>query len=140
MTASVELLPALYAKLAPGGKIDSQLASFGFSGVFNWRGVPEGQPFDYLTIGDIIERPKNTLGKRGYLSSVTIHLWSRQLSSKPSEQAIARLNDLLDQKPLALATQTHIYTMFDQAQLIADMDGLTLHSTIRYQIYTEEES
>lgn len=136
--ASAEVFPAIYAKLAPGGVIDSRLAALGFTGVFNWRAVPEGQPFDYIVIGDAVERPKNTFGRRGYSVSVTIHLWSRQSSSKPSEQAIARINTLLDQKPLTLASQSHIFTMFDQAQMIADMDGFTLHSTLRYQIYTEE--
>jgi hypothetical protein len=138
--ASSEIQTAIYNKLSPAGVIDSQLAAQGFTGVFDIRNVPEGQSFDYITIGDSLERPKNTLGRRGYLARTIIHIWSRQAATAPTTAAAARMNALLDQRPLTLATHTHVYTMFDDLLIPPDKekDGLTLHSTLIYMIYTEE--
>src|SRR5579859_3233812 len=136
--ASIEVQAAIYAKLYPSGSFDSTLASYGFTGAFDWRDVPQNQPFDYITLGDSIESPNNTLGRRGYNLHYTIHLWSRQYGDLPSLQAVARLNQLLDQQPLTLATQTHVYTMFNQSLPVADPGGLTLHTALSYMIYTTE--
>lgn len=137
-TAAEEVQAAIYEKLSPSEIIDSTLAGAGWTGIFDIRDVPQGQAFDYVTLGDCIQTPKNTLGRRGYLLHFTIHLWSRQYGTSFTNIAIARINELIDQQPLTLATQTHVYTMFDQSQSTPDPDGLTLHTTLSYMIYTEE--
>ncbi|OLE51930.1 MAG: hypothetical protein AUG51_20595 [Acidobacteria bacterium 13_1_20CM_3_53_8] len=137
-TASGEIQAAIGNVLVPGGNLDATLTSLGITGIFDQRGVPENQPFDYITIGDTIETPNNTLGRRGYNNTVTIHIWSRQFGQKTVQAMIARLNQLFDQVHLNLATQAHVYTMYDQSMYLPQPDGLTLHAPVRYRFYTEE--
>src|SRR5256885_11453596 len=108
-TAAGEIQVAIGNILVPASTLDATLASLGVTGVFDHRGVPESQPFDYITIGDTIERPNNTLGRRGYNDTITIYIWSRQLGQKTAQAIVARLNQLLDQVHLNLSTQAHVY-------------------------------
>lgn len=137
-TSLAEIPAAIYAKLVPGGVLDSTLAGLGVTGVFDFRAVPENQAFDYITLGDASEMPDNTFGRRGYDSKILLHIWSRAIGSKTANSILARLNTLLDQQPLSLATQSHVYTMYDWSNRIADPDGLTLHVPVRYKIFTQE--
>jgi hypothetical protein len=137
-TATSEIQTAFYSLLVPGNVLDATLASLGVTGVFDERAVSESQPFDYITIGDFTEKPNNTLGRRGYDNSATIHLWSRQIGQKPAQLMVARINQLIDQQHLTLASQAHVYTMYDMSQYIPQPDGLTLHVPIRYMLYSEE--
>jgi len=137
-TAAGEIQVAIGNILVPSGTLDATLASLGVTGVFDQRGVPENQPFDYITIGDTIERPNNTLGRRGYNNTINIYIWSRQLGQKTAQAIVARLNKLLDQVHLNLSTQAHVYTMYDQSMYLPQPDGLTLQAPVRYLLYSEE--
>ena len=137
-TAAGEIQVAIGNILVPASTLDATLASLGVTGVFDHRGVPESQPFDYITIGDTIERPNNTLGRRGYNDTITIYIWSRQLGQKTAQAIVARLNQLLDQVHLNLSTQAHVYTMYDQSMYLPQPDGLTLQAPVRYLLYSEE--
>lgn len=137
-TARSEIQAAIYTKLMPGGTLDSQLAALGVVGVFDLRAVPDNQPFDYLIIGDSHEMPMNTLGRRGYEVTTTIHIFSRQRGAKATDGMIARLNALLDQQPLTLATHTHVGTFYEDSRDTAQPDGLTLHTLVMYRIITQE--
>lgn len=137
-TASSEIQTAIGNILVPSNVLDATLASLGVTGVFDDRAVPETQAFDYITIGDIQEKPNNTLGRRGYNTTFTLHIWSRALGNKNAQLILARLNQLIDQVHLPLATQAHVYTMYDNAQFLPETDGLTLHVLVRYMLYSEE--
>lgn len=137
-TSLSEVQAAIYAILVPSGTLDATLAALGVTGVFDFRAVPENQAFDYITLGDATEMPDNAFARRGYDSKILLHIWSRQLGVKTADSILARLNALLDQKPLTLATQSHVYTMYDWSHHIADPDGLTLHVPVRYKIFTQE--
>lgn len=137
-TAAGEIETAIGNLLVPSGTLDATLQSLGVTGVFDQRAVPENQPFDYITIGDTIERPNNTLGRRGYDNTLTIHIWSRKFSQKTVQQMVARINQLIDQQHLTLASQSHVSTRYDQSMYVPQPDGLTLHAPIRYMIYSEE--
>jgi Protein of unknown function (DUF3168) len=137
-SARREIVEALADILFPANTIQAGLAALGIVGVFDIRAVPENQPFDYLTIGDATELPMNTMGRRGYLTTTTVHFWSRALGTQTADLVIAQLNVLIDQRDLTLATQSHVYTMYDQSMTIPDPDGLTMHTTVRYKIFTQE--
>jgi hypothetical protein len=137
-TASSEIQTAVSALLVPGDVLDATLTSLGITGVFDDMAVPENQPFDYLTIGDIVEKPNNTLGRRGYDVTFTIHIWSRAKGNKNAQMILARLNQLLDQVHLNLTTQDHVSTMYDSSKFLPDPDGLTLHGLVQYMLYSEE--
>lgn len=137
-TATSEIQTAIGNLLVPSGTLDATLANLGVTGVFDIRSVPEDQAFDYITIGDTQETPNNTLGRRGYNNTFIAHIWSRALGTKNAQAMLARLNQLIDQQHLTLATQGHVYTMYDWSQFLPEPDGLTLHVPVRYKIYTEE--
>jgi len=137
-TATSEIQTAASEKLVPNNVLDATLASLSVTGVFDERAVPENQPFDYLTIGDTIEKPNNTLGRRGYNNAFTIHIWSRAIGNKNAQAILARLNQLFDQQHLNMATQAHVSTMLDSAPFMPQPDGLTLHVPVKYMIYSEE--
>lgn len=139
-TAHEEVQHAIYNLLTVSNAPEPGLAALNVVGVFDFRGVPQNQPFDYITLGDATELPQNTLGRRGYLLSMMLHIWSRQGGTQQGSNILSRLNKLLDQptQPLTLASQEHVYTMYNGAHWLADPDGLTLHIAAKYQIYTEE--
>jgi hypothetical protein len=99
-TATSEIQTAIYEKLAPSDVLDATLASLGVTGVFDARAVPEGQAFDYITLGNTIEKPNNTLGRRGYDNAFMMHIWSRQVGMKPAQMILKRMNELIDQQKL----------------------------------------
>lgn len=137
-TALSEIQQAIYDALVPGGTLDATLAGLGVTGVFDLQGIPENQSFDYITIGNALEIPWNTLGLRGYQLTYTIDIWTRQRGTKNVDAMVARINDLLDQQHLMLPTQSHVGTLYDRAQHVLQPDGLTLHVPLRYIIYTQE--
>lgn len=137
-TSLSETQTAIYNVLVPAGTLDTTLSGLGVLGVFDFRAVPENQAFDYITIGDSIESPDNTFGRRGYNSIINLHIWSRALGTKTANSILAQLNKLLDQQSLTLTTQSHIFTMYEWSQRIADPDGLTLHVSVRYRLFTQE--
>lgn len=137
-TATSEIQTAIGDILVPSNVLDATLASLGVTGVFDDRAIPENQAFDYITIGDMQEKSNNTLGRRGYNNTVTVHIWSRAFGNKNAQLILARLNQLLDQQHLSLATQAHVSTMYDMSQFLPQPDGLTLHVPVRYMLYSEE--
>lgn len=137
-TAQNEVSTAIYSILSPNNTPEPGLASIGVQTVCDFRAVPQNQTFPYITIGDALELPKNTLQRRGYLLTYTIHIWSRYRGTQEASAILSRINTLIDQQPLNLPSQAHVYTMYNRALWLADPDGLTLHVATKYTIYTEE--
>jgi|SRR5579859_3898042 len=137
-TAHDEIQTAIYAKLAPLGFVDSQLAALGVVGVFDFVSVVQNQPFDYITIGDGREDPNNAFQQRGYDNRLRIHIWSRQRNTQVPSAILARINTLIDQKDLTLSTQHHVSTMYQNAIWVQDPDGLTIHVVAIYEIFSQE--
>ena len=137
-TAAGEIEKAMGDRLVPGGTLDSVLQNLGVTGVFDHRAVLQNQSFDYIVIGDAIEIPDNTFGRRGYINSITVNVWSRALGSKPAVAIVKRLNELFDQQSIPLSTQAHVSTRYDQSMYVPQRDGLTLLAPVRYMIYSEE--
>lgn len=146
-TSIGEVELAIYNILKPSGTLDTTLAALGVTDVFDaLGGVPINQPFPYITLGGgTIETPQNTFLRRGYDSMLYVHIWaqdsgilSANKGGKNSYAILAQLNHLLDRQPLTLASQSHIYTMYDQAIPMLDSDGLTQHIPCRYKIFCQE--
>ncbi len=135
-TGQGEIQQAIWSKLNPGNVLDSTLTTLGFTGVYD-EAAPN-TPFDYITFGATSETPDNVLGRRGYDLAFQMDIWSQKPGFKNAQAALARMNTLLDQQTLTLATQTHIYTMYDHSEELRDPDGLTRHIAVRYKIMTQE--
>lgn len=133
-TSLSELQVAFYAQLTG----DSTLMSM-VTGVFDAGAIPTNQPFPYIALGDATERPQNAFGTRGYIASQTLHIWDNSHGFATCTRILANMNRLLDQQLLSLATQKHVYTLYDFSQTMNDpgLDNVR-HMPVRYQTFTQE--
>jgi hypothetical protein len=137
-----EVQTAIYARLTADTTLTGMLAQplIGSFSVFDFGAGPENQPFPYITIGDADEKPDNAFGTRGYITRHKIHIWDSQFGGfQKSQQILARLNFLLDQKPMTLATQKLVYFLFQGAMHLNDPgDNKILHTSVEYESFTQE--
>jgi hypothetical protein len=142
-TSLGEVDTAVYAKLTGDATLIAMLATplLGTFAVFDFSAVPENQPFPYITLGDNQEKPLNAFGTRGYLTTRKLHIWDSQFGGfQLSQQILARMNFLLDQKPLTLATQKLVYFLFQQAIQMNDPgNNKILHTSVEYESFTQEQ-
>jgi hypothetical protein len=136
-----EVTPAVYSKLTGDATLIALLATplMGTYAVFDFGAVPENQSFPYITLSGS-ERPQNAFGTRGYLIKFVIDIWDSQFGGfQKSQQILARMNFLLDQKILTLATQTMVYFLFQDALELNDPgDNKILHMPVEYESFTQE--
>lgn len=141
-TSTSEVSTAVYAKLTGDATLMALLATplVGSYSVFDFGAVPENQPFPYITIGDVTEQPLNAFGRRGYVSRHKIHIWDSQFGGfKNSQTILARLNTLLDQQILTLASQTMVYFLYQQSIPMNDPgDNHILHTSVEYESFAQE--
>lgn len=137
-TAQSEAQAAIWQLLNPAGVFDATLTSLGFLGLYDE--VREDQAFDYLSFGPTLERPSNYLNhQRGYLCTIQLDIWSRQLGFKAAQQALARCNQLIDQQVLPLPNQKPVYAMYNSSQQLRDPDEFaTRHIAVKYDVMTLE--
>jgi hypothetical protein len=141
-TSLSEVQTAIYSKLTSDAALIALLATplMGTYSVFDFGSVPENQPFPYITLGNAQEKPFNAFGRRGYLTKYTIDIWDSQFGGfQLSQQILARMNFLLDQKPLTLATQTLVYFLYQGAMHLNDPgDYKILHTPVDYEYFSQE--
>ena len=133
-TSLHEWQAAAYAKLTG----DSTLMAM-ITGVFDYGAVPQNQPYPFIVLGDVTEGPDNRFGRRGYDSTQTLHIWDVSNGFLLCQQILARMNTLLDQQILTLATQTHVFTLYDFSQTLNDPGVNNIkHMPVRYKTFTQE--
>jgi Concanavalin A-like lectin/glucanases superfamily/Protein of unknown function (DUF3168) len=111
------------------------------TGIFDVSDVPVNQPFPYITIGDTTETPWNAFGRRGYASTLTLHIWDNSTGFKLCQTILAQMNKSLDQQILTLATHTHVSTLYQFSQSMNDPDIKDVrHVPVRYSVLTQEPS
>ena len=133
-TALGELQTAYYTRLTGDATLMGMI-----SGVYDWSAVPALQNYPFISIGDATEGPQNAFGRRGYLTTQMLHIWDNSNGFKLCYQILARMNTLLDQQILSLATQTHVYTLYDSSQTLNDPGVNNIkHVPVRYKTFTQE--
>ncbi len=133
-TSTGEIQAAVYAKFTA----DATLMAL-ITGVFDFGAVPTNQAFPYITIGESQESPNNAFARRGYKTRHLMHIWDNASGFKRSQSILARVNFLIDQKPLTLATQTLVYLLYQQSHNLNDpgLDNLR-HTVVEYETFTQE--
>ncbi len=141
-TSLSEVQTAIYNKLTGDTTLMNMLATpmIGTYAVFGFGNVPENQSFPYITLGDAMEKPLNAFGTRGYVTMVKVHIWDSQFGGfQKAQQILARLNTLLDQQPMTLATQKLVYFLYQSAIPMNDPgDYKILHISVEYESFTQE--
>lgn len=117
---------------------DSMLSTM-ITGVYD--GVaPEGTAFPYVLIGEAIETPDNAHGQFGRQTVQTLHVWSEYAGFAEVNSIVYRVQELLDEQPLAIAGLRHVATRFEFAQTLVDPDRPELrHAPVRFRIITSKE-
>lgn len=139
-TSLPELQTAFYAKLMPGGVLQSDLTTLGVTGVFDFGYQPENQPFPYITLfSGSGERPDNVFGTRGYSSIVQVDIWSIYGGYKECYSILNIVNTLFDQQHLSLATHAHVFTQYYLGQPLSDPgDERIRRFMCQYATFTQE--
>lgn len=133
-TSAGEVQTALYSVLTGDATLMALIV-----GVFDFGAVPTLQPLPFITIGDFTESPENAFGRRGYKSRVLLHIWDNSSGFKTCQAILARINFLIDQKPMTLATQTLVYFLYQQSHPLDDpgTDNIR-HYVCEYESFTQE--
>lgn len=102
--------------------------------------IPEGVARPYVTVGESIETPDNDHGGFGRQTVMTLHVWSEYRGFAEVNSITYRLQELLDEQPLAVTGHRHIGTRFEFAQTLRDPaePGLR-HAPVRFRITTSKE-
>lgn len=130
-----EVLTAVYTELTGDATLMGMI-----TGVFDFGAVPANQAFPYITIGDSSEKPDNAFGTRGYVATHKMHIWDSQFGGfQKSQQILARMNTLLDQQPMTLATLHFVFFLYQQAIPMNDPgEDKILHTSVEYVSFTQE--
>ncbi len=133
-TSLGEWQTAAYAKLTG----DTTLMGI-VTGVFDYGAVPQNQPYPFIVLGDGTELPMNAFGTRGYISTLTLHIWDNSNGFKTCQAILANMNRLLDQQILSLATLHHVYTLYNFSQTLNDPGVNNIkHMPVRYLTFAQE--
>lgn len=105
---------------------------------------PEGQAKPYIRVGDQLSIPDHDHTSAGREVTVTLHVWTKERSSKPGQTIADRVTELLDHKvaefSAALTPLGHkcisIRQEFDQA--LEDPDPEIRHHVLRFRIQTQQ--
>jgi hypothetical protein len=137
MTTAVD--PMLPVQAAVYGRLtaDEQLKAL-ISGVYDY--VPETAAYPFVTIGEAIETPDNTVSGLGRQTVITLHVWTRARGHTPGLRVAARITALLDHQPLTITGSHHIATRYEFSQTLTDPEppGDVRHVVLRYRIVTEQ--
>nr|BBH90139.1 hypothetical protein KTC_48900 [Thermosporothrix sp. COM3]BBH90204.1 hypothetical protein KTC_49550 [Thermosporothrix sp. COM3]BBH90269.1 hypothetical protein KTC_50200 [Thermosporothrix sp. COM3] len=133
MTSLGEIQRALYQRLTG----DTTLMNL-VKGIFDASSVPDVQTYPYVTIGEATEVPFHSFQRRGYEATVTLHIWSAAKGFKEAQAILARLNQILDQQSLQLATMTQVGCWYEFSESLNDPEEDVRHMPVRYRIETQE--
>lgn len=133
-SALIELQPAIYARLTN----DTTLMAI-VSGVFDFGAVPVDQAYPFIAIGDDTEGPLNAFGRRGYLATVTLHIFDNTAGFNRCKQILGNMNRLLDQNPFTLASMSLVYCLYEFSATKNDpgVDNIR-HMPVRYSSFVQE--
>ena len=135
MSATGAIQQAIAAKLTG----DAPLMAILTGGVVDFRGIPLGQTYPFVAIGSSTEVANDCLGQLGYDTTITLDAFSRQPGAKECQVILARLNALLNRKPLVIAGMHHVDTWYEFSQPMGDpSDDRITHMPVRYRIQAQE--
>ncbi len=134
-TSNPQVRAALWSLLSA----DAPLLALGMTGVFDIAGIPKRQLFPYIVLGEMPqEKQDDTFGLRGYDAPLLIHLWDESHSSERLYKMLGRLNVLLHRQQLTLSSQANVGIWYVNSMMLPEPEGIILHLTARYRIYTQE--
>ncbi len=95
------------------------------------------QRFPYCTMGEFTATPDDPVtAEQGVDLDMTLHVWSRQPGMQEIQQLMQTAKDALHHKQLAVTGFQWVTTVWEMAQTMRDIDGVTRHGVMRFRILT----
>lgn len=101
--------------------------------------VPEGAAYPYMTVGEAVAQPDNTLNSFGAVTTATVHVWSDYRGFVEPNRIAGQAVSLLDHQPLPVAGHRVVAVRWQQTQPVKDPDPRVRHVIVRLQVVTEQE-
>lgn len=148
MSAAAAIQRAIYERLRADATLATLLAADAYegspSGSAIYDHVPQSdQPedtslFPYVVIGDNTAAPFDTDAQNGQETTITLHVWDRQLGTVRAKQVIDAIYAALHDAPLEVAGHSMIFCYFEFGESVPDPEPLTKHEVARYRIATQQ--
>lgn len=103
-------------------------------------GVPDDQPYPYITFGDHSGEPWDAFGQDGQESRITMFVWSQARGYEEVLAIAERVNELLHQHQLVLTSGglTTVSLRLEMMDTMREPDGRTRRAILRYHLFTQE--
>ncbi|HET8684977.1 MAG TPA: DUF3168 domain-containing protein [Micromonosporaceae bacterium] len=131
--AAAPIQAAVYAALAG----DQELSAMVGGRVHDH--VPEPAVYPYVTVGEAVESPDDTLDRFGADTMIVVHVWSEYRGYAQGNAIAGRIQALLDRQPLTVSGHLVVAVRFKQTQPARDPDPQLRHVVVRFQVVTEQE-
>lgn len=94
------------------------------------------QSYPYVTIGEFLGEPADTLNEQGANLDLTVHVWSRQPGMQETQELMTRIKNALDRQRLPAAGFQWVDTIWTNALTMREPDGMTRHGVLRFTVQT----
>lgn len=99
--------------------------------------IPQGEPFPYVTIGEIRTNDWSTQSSKGHEHFLMLHAWSRTRGRRQVQAAMHGIEAALDGAALTLSKHNLINLRLVFWDARRDPDGKTYHAVMRFRAVTE---
>lgn len=95
---------------------------------------PEGTPFPYIAIGDMVASNLSNLGITGADYTLNLHVWSREAGHKQTADIMNALYGLLNNGSLTVSGQNFVAMRVTDSSITMESDGITYQGALKLQI------
>ena len=99
-------------------------------------GAGPDELFPYCTIGELQALPDDTLADTGTTVTWSVHFWSRQPGMQEIETLMDKAKTALHYQQLPVTGFQWVQTVWEWAQTLRDIDGVTRHGVMRFRVMT----
>ena len=100
--------------------------------------VPQDSSYPYVVIGDDTGLQWDTGSSVGTESTLTIHVWSRELGRKETKEIMNLVYEVLHLSNLPIEDMVSVLCHWEFSETFLDPDGITRHGVSRFRIIADE--
>lgn len=110
-------------------------ATPGLTGIPVHDRVPEGTTPPYVVLGELDELPDDAHDRRGYNSTLMVHVWSAYRGRREAAQLLTVVDTALHRAALVVPGLSELSIASAGAQIIDDPDPDLRHGIARFRIW-----
>lgn len=101
--------------------------------------VPENAVYPYVTVGEAIAAPDNTLDGYGADTVAVVHVWSEYRGFVEPNAIGGLVVGILDRQPMRIEGHRVVAVRWKQTTPMKDPNPRVRHTVVRLQVVTEQE-